>query len=118
MRHSPEERCWEKIGITDIAGMKIGNAQDQNAMTGVTVFLFDPSSIGGVDVSGGGPASRESQLLSPLTNQAPVNALVFSGGSAFGLDASSGVMRYLEEQGKGLPVLGYSDPIGLPVLYL
>lgn len=111
MRHSPEERCWEKIGITDIAGMKIGNAQDQNAMTGVTVFLFDPSSIGGVDVSGGGPASRESQLLSPLTNQAPVNALVFSGGSAFGLDASSGVMRYLEEQGKGLPVLGTVIPL-------
>lgn len=106
-----EGMCWEEISITDLAGVKIGNAQDEDAMTGVTVFLFDPPSIGGVDVSGGGPASRESQLLSPLTNQVPVNALVFSGGSAFGLDASGGVMRYLEERGKGLPVLGTVVPL-------
>lgn len=102
---------WEEISITDLAGVKIGNAQDEDAMTGVTVFLFDPPSIGGVDVSGGGPASRESQLLAPLTNQVPVNALVLSGGSAFGLDASGGVMRYLEERGKGLPVLGTVVPL-------
>ena len=106
-----EGMCWEEISITDIAGVKIGNAQDEDAMTGVTVFLFDPPSIGGVDVSGGGPASRESQLLAPLTNQVPVNALVLSGGSAFGLDASGGVMRYLEERGKGLPVLGTVVPL-------
>lgn len=111
MCHSREGMCWEEISITDLAGIKIGNAQDPDAMTGVTVFLFDPPSIGGVDVSGGGPASRESQLLSPLTNQVPVNALVFSGGSAFGLDASGGVMRYLEERGKGLPVLGTVIPL-------
>ncbi|MDY4954327.1 MAG: P1 family peptidase [Candidatus Onthomonas sp.] len=106
-----EGMCWEGISITDLAGVKIGNAQDEDAMTGVTVFLFDPPSIGGVDVSGGGPASRESQLLAPLTNQVPVNALVLSGGSAFGLDASGGVMRYLEERGKGLPVLGTVVPL-------
>ena len=111
MCRNQEEMGWEEISITDLAGVKIGNAQDEDAMTGVTVFLFDPPSIGGVDVSGGGPASRESQLLSPLTNQVPVNALVLSGGSAFGLDASGGVMRYLEERGKGLPVLGTVVPL-------
>ena len=111
MCHNQEGPCWEEIGITELAGVKIGNAQDQDAMTGVTVFLFDPPSIGGVDISGGGPACRESQLLSPLTNQVPVNALVLSGGSAFGLDASGGVMRYLEERGKGLPVLNTTVPL-------
>lgn len=111
MCRNQEGMCWEEISITDLAGVRIGNAQDEDAVTGVTVFLFDPPSIGGVDVSGGGPASRESQLLAPLTNQVPVNALVLSGGSAFGLDASGGVMRYLEERGKGLPVLGTVVPL-------
>ena len=98
MSHSRGEVAWEEINIADIGGFRIGNAQDQEAMTGVTVVLFDGPNAGGVDVSGGGPASRETQLLSPMTNQAPLNALVLSGGSAFGLNASAGVMRYLEER--------------------
>lgn len=111
MCHNREEPCWVEISMAELDGVRIGNAQNREAMTGVTVFLFDAPSIGGVDVSGGGPASRESQLLSPLTNPSPLNALVFSGGSAFGLDASGGVMRYLEERGKGLPVLGTVIPL-------
>ena len=90
-----------RIKITDIEGIRIGNAQDYDAMTGVTVILFDAENNGGVDVSGGGPASREVHLLSPVTNRNSLHALVLSGGSAYGLDASGGVMRYLEERGKG-----------------
>lgn len=102
---------WKTIPFTEMAGVRVGNAQNEKGMTGVTVFIFDQPAIGGVDVSGGGPASRETTLLSPLTNQVPLNALVFSGGSAFGLDASGGVMRYLEERGMGLPVLGAVIPL-------
>ena len=111
MSHSRGEVAWEEINIADIGGFRIGNAQDQEAMTGVTVVLFDGPNAGGVDVSGGGPASRETQLLSPMTNQAPLNALVLSGGSAFGLNASAGVMRYLEEREMGLPVLNTVIPL-------
>ena len=102
---------WKEIPVTDIKGLRVGNAQDEEALTGVTVFLFDEPATGGVDVSGGGPASRETTLLSPLTNQVPINALVFSGGSAFGLDASGGVMRYLEEHKIGLEVLDAVIPL-------
>ena len=77
------------ISITDIQGIRFGNAQNQQAMTGVTVVLFDRSNTGGIDISGGGPASRETGLLSPLSNPNSLNALVLSGGSAFGLDAST-----------------------------
>ena len=105
------ERFLREIPFTEIEGVRVGNAQTERGMTGVTVFLFDVPAIGGVDVSGGGPASRETTLLSPLTNPVPLNALVFSGGSAFGLDASAGVMRYLEERKMGLPVLGTVIPL-------
>ena len=84
-------------------GLKIGNAQNEEAMTGVTVLLFDHGATIGVDVSGGGPASRETLLASPLTADNPVHAIVLSGGSAFGLAASDGVMKYLEEHGIGFP---------------
>lgn len=70
-------------------------------MTGVTVLLFDQGAKVGVDISGGGPASRETPLASPLTADNPINAIVLSGGSAYGLAASDGVMRYLEEHGIG-----------------
>lgn len=100
-----------RIKITDIEGIRIGNAQDYDAMTGVTVILFDVENNGGVDVSGGGPASREVHLLSPVTNRNSLHALVLSGGSAYGLDASGGVMRYLEERGKGLHVANAIVPL-------
>lgn len=90
-----------EIPITDLEGLRIGNAQDYEAMTGVTVLLFDHGAKAGIDISGGGPASRETPLTSPITADNPLNAIVLSGGSAFGLAASDGVMRYLEEHGIG-----------------
>lgn len=91
----------QEINITEIEGLRIGNAQDDEAKTGVTVLLFEQGAKAGVDVSGGGPASRETRLLEPLTADNPINAIVLSGGSAFGLAAADGVMRYLEERGIG-----------------
>ena len=91
----------KEISITEIDGLRIGNAQNLDAMTGVTVLRFDEGAKVGCDISGGGPASRETPLASPVTADNPINAIVLSGGSAFGLAASDGVMRYLEEHGIG-----------------
>ncbi|MBQ9239066.1 MAG: P1 family peptidase [Treponema sp.] len=90
-----------EIPITAIDGIRIGNAQDYTGMTGVTVVLFDTHNAGGIDISGGGAAGREAALIMPLSHEHSLNALVFSGGSAFGLDAATGVMRYCEEHGMG-----------------
>lgn len=89
--------------ITELEGVRIGNVQDAEAGTGVTVILFDEKKGArvGVDISGGGPASRETPLALPLTADNPVHAIVLSGGSAYGLAASDGVMRWLEEHGIG-----------------
>lgn len=91
----------QEISIGELQGLRIGNAQNEEAGTGVTVLLFDQGAKVGVDVSGGGPASRETPLASPITADNPVNAIVLSGGSAYGLAAGDGVMRYLEEHGIG-----------------
>ena len=96
-----QTKLLQEIKMTEIEGLRIGNAQDQEAGTGVTVLIFDHGAKVGVDVSGGGPASRETHLCSPMTADNPVNAIVLSGGSAYGLAASGGVMRYLEEHGIG-----------------
>jgi L-aminopeptidase/D-esterase-like protein len=93
-----------EIAISEIQGVRFGQVDSEVGMTGVSVALFAGKNRGGVDISGGGPASRESTLLAPLTDEKALDALVFSGGSAFGLAASDGVMRYLEERGKGYPV--------------
>lgn len=97
----------KEIPVTEVEGLRIGNAQDMEAKTGVTVLLFDKGAKAGVDISGGGPASRETPLTSPITADNPINAIVLSGGSAFGLAASDGVMRYLEERGIGFET-GYA----------
>ncbi len=68
-----------EIPITDLEGLRIGNAQDYEAMTGVTVLLFDHGAKAGIDISGGGPASRETPLTSPITADNPLNAIVLSG---------------------------------------
>lgn len=91
----------KEISITDLAGLRMGNAQNTEAMTGVTVLIFEHGAKVGVDISGGGPASRETPLASPVTADNPVNAIVLSGGSAFGLAAGDGVVRYLEKHGMG-----------------
>ena len=88
----------KEISIKEIEGVSIGHAQDENAKTGVSVIYFKNGAQAGCDISGGGPASRETPLTDPMTADNPLNAVVLSGGSAFGLAASDGVMKYLEEQ--------------------
>ncbi len=90
--------------ITDVPGIRVGHDTNQAAGTGCTVVLCDPPAVGGVDVRGGAPATRETDLLHPLCMMNQVNAVLLAGGSAFGLDAASGVMRYLEEQQIGYDV--------------
>ncbi len=92
----------KEIPITGVGGFRVGHAQDAEAGTGCTVVLCDAPSPAGADIRGGGPASRESQLLDPRMAAEGVNAVLLSGGSAFGLDAAGGVLRYLEERGIGL----------------
>src|SRR5207249_96310 len=90
--------------ITDIPGIRVGHDTNLEAGTGCTVILCDTPAIGGVDVRGGAPATRETDLLHPMNLVQEVNAILLAGGSAFGLDAASGVMRYLEEHGMGIDV--------------
>jgi L-aminopeptidase/D-esterase-like protein len=88
----------------EVGGFKVGHAQNEAAGTGCTVILCDRMSPAGLDVRGGGPASRESQILSPVAAAEGINAVLLSGGSAFGLDAAGGVQRYLEERDIGFDV--------------
>ena len=94
----------KEIGIMEVGGFRIGHAEDPHAATGCTVLICDQMSPAGVDVRGGGPASRETQILSPVAHAEAINAVLLSGGSAFGLDAAGGVQQYLEEQGIGFDV--------------
>lgn len=94
----------QEIGIMEVGGFRIGHAQNMEAATGCTVLLCDRMSPAGLDVRGGGPASRESQILSPVAQADSINAVLLSGGSAFGLDAAGGVQKYLEERGIGFDV--------------
>jgi D-aminopeptidase len=90
--------------ITDVAGLKVGNAQDQTLKSGVTVLMGDKPFVASVHVMGGAPGSRETDLLAPDKTVNAVDALVLSGGSAFGLDACSGVMDGLHAAGRGFAV--------------
>src|SRR5262245_18959394 len=87
-----------KHAITDVRGIEVGHAQNEEALTGCTVILCRKGAVAGVDVRGGAPGTRETDLLDPINLVQKVHAIVLAGGSAFGLDAASGVMRYLEEQ--------------------
>lgn len=87
--------------ITDVPGFKVGHAQDMDALTGCTVVLCPPNTVGGVDQRGGAPATRETDLLRPMRLVHEVSAVLLTGGSAFGLDAAAGVMRYCEENKMG-----------------
>lgn len=95
----------KEISIKDFRNIQIGQAENVQAGTGCTVFLLgrEGASVG-LDVRGGGPASRESELLKPLAAAQVIHAILLAGGSAFGLDAAGGVMRYLEERGIGVDV--------------
>lgn len=90
--------------ITDVPGIKVGNVENIEALTGCTVILAEGGAVCGVDVRGSAPGTRETDLLDPINRIEEVHGICLSGGSAYGLDAASGVMQYLEEQGVGLDV--------------
>ena len=93
-----------EIPVTDIPGIKIGQTENEEAGTGCTVIVCENGMRAGLDVRGGGPASREPLLLDPLMAADSIHAIVLGGGSAFGLGAANGVMEYLEEKGIGFDV--------------
>lgn len=97
--------------ITDVRGIEVGHAQDDEALTGCTVILCRKGAVAGVDVRGGAPGTRETDLLDPVNLVEKVHAVVLAGGSAFGLEAASGVMRYLEEKKIGLNTGAAKVPI-------
>lgn len=90
--------------LTDVPGIWVGHAQDEIALTGCTVILCEKEAVGGVDQRGGAPGTRETDALHPMHLVQRVHAVVLTGGSAFGLDSASGVVRYLEERGVGFDV--------------
>ncbi len=94
----------QEIDFLSVGGFAMGHADDAQAATGCTVLLFDDVAPAGVSVRGGGPASRETPLLNPLAAATGIHAVLLSGGSAFGLDAAGGVMRYLESHDIGFDV--------------
>ncbi|HZT56946.1 MAG TPA: P1 family peptidase, partial [Burkholderiaceae bacterium] len=98
--------------ITDVAGLRVGHFTDPRRPTGCTVVLTPDGAVAGVDVRGAAPGTRETELLSPLNTVEQVHAILLAGGSAFGLDAAGGVMRWLDERGIGVPV----GPARVPIV--
>ncbi|MEC7763209.1 MAG: P1 family peptidase [Pseudomonadota bacterium] len=98
--------------ITDVAGLRVGNASDDKIKTGSTVLVGDRPFVAGVHVMGGAPGTRETDLLAPDKTVQEVDALVLSGGSAFGLDAASGVADALRAQGRGF----FVGPVNVPIV--
>jgi L-aminopeptidase/D-esterase-like protein len=97
--------------ITDVPGLAVGHASDDEALTGCTVVLAPPGTVGGVDVRGGAPGTRETDLLDPTATVSAVHAVALCGGSAFGLAAATGVVTWLAERGIGVPTSFRSVPI-------
>jgi D-aminopeptidase len=97
--------------ITDIPGIRVGHAGDAKLGSGTTAIVFDAPAVASVDVRGGGPGTRETALLDPAQTVEGIDAIVLSGGSAFGLDAASGVQAYLREQGRGFQLREARVPI-------
>lgn len=87
--------------ITDVSGILVGHAQDDEALTGCTVVLCEDGAVGGMDQRGGAPGTRQTDSLHPMRVVPRINGVLLSGGSGFGLEASTGVIRYLEERGIG-----------------
>ena len=111
-----------EIPVTEVAPVRIGQTENTEAGTGCTVIIAENGMAAGLDVRGGGPASRDSQLLNPLAAAQQIHAVVLSGGSAFGLGAADGVMEYLEEKDIGfdvaitkVPLVAQSDLFDLTV---
>ncbi|MET0632123.1 MAG: P1 family peptidase [Xanthobacteraceae bacterium] len=97
--------------ITDVAGVRVGHADDARLASGVTAILFDEPAVAAVDVRGGAPGTRETDLLEPHRTVERIDAVALSGGSAFGLDAPSGVQAWLREQGRGFAIGDIRVPI-------
>ena len=97
------ESLLKEIPFSDIDGVRVGNAQNEKGKTGVTVLVFPKGAKTGVDISGGGPASRETPVLDPTKENLGIHAIVLAGGSAYGLDAAGGVMQSLESHDIGFP---------------
>jgi len=97
--------------LTDVHGIEVGHAQDDEGLTGCTVVMCRRGAVAGVDVRGGAPGTRETDLLNPINLVQKVHAIVLAGGSAFGLEAATGVMRYLEEKNIGYKMREARVPI-------
>ena len=97
--------------ITDVAGVRVGHADDPKLGSGVTAVVFDKPAVAAADLRGGGPGTRESSLLDPAMTVERIDAITLAGGSAFGLDAASGVQAWLREQGRGFAVREAVVPI-------
>lgn len=101
----------KEITIQEMKHVCVGQAEDERAGTGCTVIICKEGAVAGVDVRGGGPATRETDLLNPINMVQKIHAVCLSGGSAYGLDAASGVMQYLEEHGIGFDMQVARIPI-------
>ncbi|MEZ0219567.1 MAG: P1 family peptidase, partial [Tardiphaga sp.] len=97
--------------LTDIAGVRVGHADDAQLASGVTAILFDRPAVASVDIRGGGPGTRESALLDPVNTVDAIHGLALAGGSAFGLEAGGGVQAWLAEQGRGYQIGNAVIPI-------
>ena len=107
-----DQNEWLPPGsITDVTGIKVGHFTLKTRLTGCTVILCEAGAVAGVDVRGSAPGTRETDLLNPINSVQEVQAIMLSGGSAYGLDTASGAMRYLEGIGKGYKIRGGVVPI-------
>jgi len=103
---------WEwGNSITDVPGVRVGSAEDTEALTGCTVALFEHGAVAGVDVRGSAPGTREIEAIKPVRKVEKIHGILLTGGSAYGLDAAGGVQKYLEEQGIGYDVQVAKIPI-------
>jgi D-aminopeptidase len=101
----------ERNLITDVAGVKVGHAEDARLASGVTAIVFDEPAVASIDIRGGGPGTRETDVLEPAMTVERIDGIALSGGSAFGLEAGGGVQALLREQGRGFPVRTARVPI-------
>jgi L-aminopeptidase/D-esterase-like protein len=116
-RQNPSAGAGEPAGsFTDVQGLKVGHFTETRRPTGCTVVLCELGATAGVDVRGGAPGTRETDLLDPINAVEQIHGLVLSGGSAFGLDTASGVMRYLAERGVGFKVGPAQSPAGESII--
>src|SRR5215831_8219458 len=102
--------------LTDLAGVRVGHAHDARIATGVTAIVFDTANVASAVTRGGAPGARDTPLLEPEMTVEGVDAVLLSGGSAFGLDAAGGAMSLLREQGRGVAVGGVRVPVAVEAI--